>query len=115
MKTDLFARLLRWVVLGAVVSLSLKVRGSAAVMPQPDSKNFIRGEHHLLNDNGAWSWFMDNRALVDRGQLLVGSVRAPGEFDDSDRPGWGDVDLATFDFTSRTTNVVVLHAHFEQD
>lgn len=29
---------------------------------------------------GAWSWFMDERAIVNDGKLIVGSVRAVGSF-----------------------------------
>ena len=33
----------------------------------------------LLNDNGAWCWFQDERAIIDPANktLLVGSVAAP--------------------------------------
>src|SRR5688572_30461069 len=56
--------------------------------------NYVRGQLHELNDNGAWSWFMDERVIVDDGRLIVGSVRANGKFADKDRPGWGNVELA---------------------
>jgi hypothetical protein len=77
--------------------------------------NFIRGALHELNDNGAWSWFMDERVLVDRGRLLVGSVRASGRFDDRHRPGWGNIELAVLDLASGRVDRVVLHEGFEQD
>jgi hypothetical protein len=88
---------------------------SAIAAADTNSNNFIRGEHFLLNDNGAWSWFMDERAIVDRGRLIAGSVRANGEFGDSDRPGWGNVELNVFDLATHQTNVIVLQPHFEQD
>ncbi|GAA1124527.1 hypothetical protein GCM10009630_23060 [Kribbella jejuensis] len=33
----------------------------------------------VINDNGAWCWFQDERALVDpvSGVLVVGSIAAP--------------------------------------
>ncbi len=68
-----------------------------------------------LNDNGAWSWFMDERAIVDNGRLIVGSVRANGTFDDKDRPGWGNVELAVLDIASGKIDRIVLHEKFEQD
>ena len=37
--------------------------------------NFVAGHLLELNDNGAWSWFMDPRVIVDKGRLMVGSVR----------------------------------------
>lgn len=43
--------------------------------PPAVTNNFVAGDFHVLNDNGAWSWFMDERLMVDNGRLLVGSVR----------------------------------------
>lgn len=77
--------------------------------------NRIQGEFFELNDNGAWSWFMDERAIVDQGRLIVGSVRAIGTFRDAASPGWGNVELSVFDLQTRASRVVVLHQHFEQD
>ena len=77
--------------------------------------NYIRGEFRELNDNGAWSWFMDERVIVDNGRLIVGSVRANGTFRDNTRPGWGNVELAILDLKSQAQSVVVLHEKFEQD
>ena len=34
--------------------------------------NYVAGTVIELNDNGAWSWFMDERAIVDGGKLIVG-------------------------------------------
>jgi len=42
--------------------------------------NCVAGKLIQLNDNGAWSWFMDPRVTVDNGKLIVGSVRAIGAF-----------------------------------
>ena len=42
-----------------------------------------------LNDNGAWSWFMDERAIVHDGKLIVGSVRAVGDFKNDRDADWG--------------------------
>ncbi len=84
-------------------------------LAQTNSNNFIRGTHRQLNDNGAWSWFMDERAIVDHGRLLAGSVRSNGEFGDSSFPGWGNVELSIYDLNSQETNVVVLSPRFEQD
>lgn len=68
-----------------------------------------------LNDNGAWSWFMDPRAIIDRGRLLVGSVRATGPHRESRRPGWGNVELAVWDLEEGKTQRIVLHERLEQD
>src|SRR6266436_212873 len=66
-----------------------------------DQTNYIAGQPIELNDNGAWSWFMDKRGIVDHGRLLVGSVRANGTFADADRPGWGNVELSILDIQSK--------------
>ena len=52
--------------------------------------HFVRGAFYPINDNGAWSWFMDERALIDKDRVLVGSVRANGTFKDSRTPGLGE-------------------------
>jgi hypothetical protein len=69
-----------------------------------------------LNDNGAWSWFMDDRAIIDNGKLIVGSVRAVGGFrSGASNPDWGNVEIAVYDLASQATERTVLHRHFEQD
>lgn len=69
-----------------------------------------------MNRNGAYSWFMDERAIVHRGYLVVGSVRSSrrgyrwgknGEF--------GAVEVAVRDLASGQTRVAVLSEPFEQD
>jgi hypothetical protein len=77
--------------------------------------NFVAGRLLELNDNGAWSWFMDPRVIVDKGRLIVGSVRASGSFKDRDRPGWGNAQLSILDLESLATRVVTLHENLEQD
>jgi hypothetical protein len=78
--------------------------------------NYVAGELIELNDNGAWSWFMDERVIVDRGQLIVGSVRAVGSFrSHADDPDWGNVEVSVLDIESRVPRHAVLHRHFEQD
>lgn len=77
--------------------------------------NQIAGKVTQLNDNGAWSWFINERAIVDRGQLLIGSVRANGRFEQNQLPGWGDVELAVLNLNSGRKEVIKLHEHFEQD
>jgi hypothetical protein len=70
-----------------------------------------------LNDNGAWSWFMDERVIVYRGKLLVGSMRSTaGKYNELKHdPDWGNCELAVHDIESGHTDVVILHRHLEQD
>jgi hypothetical protein len=78
--------------------------------------NFVAGDLITLNDNGAWSWFMDERAVVADGKLIVGSMRAVKNFRTGrDDPNWGNVELAVHDIDRGTTKTVVLDPHFEQD
>jgi len=94
----------------AVVAVS----GCSGIKPYPATT--LRPESIIqLNDNGAWSWFMDERVLVDRGQLIVGSVRANGKFRDRQLSGWGNVELAVMRLADRNVTKVVLHERFEQD
>lgn len=68
-----------------------------------------------LNDNGAWCWFQDERALIDpvNNTLLVGSVAAP-EGPGGDHRG-GNVEVAVLDLATGVSQVHVLHEQFESD
>ena len=77
--------------------------------------NYIAGTVVRLNDNGAWSWFMDERAIVADGKLIVGSVRAIGDYRNDRDPDWGNVELSVYDLASGTIEHAVLHRHLQQD
>jgi hypothetical protein len=49
-----------------LASLSLTPVEAATV-----TNNFVAGQFHELNDNEAWSWFMDERLMVDNGRTIV--------------------------------------------
>jgi len=86
----------------------------AANADQPT--NFVASELLALNDNGAWSWFTDERAIVADGKLIVGSVRAVRDFHAGrGDPNWGNVELVVHDIERGTTERVVLARRFEQD
>jgi hypothetical protein len=102
------------------VLLTLSVyAGLAGVYPcgaEAGPPDHVAGSPIVLNDNGAWSWFADERAIIDRGKLIVGSVRAVGSFaSHRDDPDWGNVEVSVHDIASGATKRVVLHRHFEQD
>jgi hypothetical protein len=82
-------------------------------MAQP--ADHVAGALIQLNDNGAWSWFMDERAIVTNGKLIVGSVRSVGAFSNAQDPDWGNIEIAVYDLASSSTKRVVLHRHLEQD
>jgi hypothetical protein len=92
----------------------LTAAGGAPAAEKP--ANYVAGSLIQLDDNGAWSWFMDERAIVDRGKLIVGSVRSLGAFDaHQDNPDWGNVEISVYDIATGEARHVVLHRHFEQD
>jgi len=64
-----------------------------------------------LNDDGAWSWFEDERALVQQNTLIVGSV-ANGRHDPARR---GDIDVTVHDLLSGQTHRVTLHKNLQAD
>jgi hypothetical protein len=104
-------------------SLSLSavaLTAALAAAPPPQSANFVpdyvAGTLVQLNDNGAWSWFMDERVIVHNGKLVVGSVRAVGDFESGQAdPDWGNVEVSVYDIARGTVDRVVFHPHFEQD
>ena len=78
--------------------------------------NYVAGSLVQLNDNGAWSWFMDERVIVDKGKLIVGSVRSLGDFDATqNQPAWGNVEISVYNIETGGADRIVLHRHFEQD
>lgn len=85
--------------------------GTASAAAAPTASTSVR----VLNDNGAWCWFQDERALVDpvAGTLLVGSIAAPQGPGGAERDG--NVELAVHDLATGDTEVVVLHANLEAD
>lgn len=67
----------------------------------------------VINDNGAWCWFQDERALIHGDTLVVGSVAA------AEGPGGalrsGDVEVTVVDLVTKARTAVVLHAGLEAD
>src|SRR2546426_11812641 len=77
--------------------------------------NYVAGPLIEVNDNGAWSWFMDERAIVDDDKLIVGSVRAVGDYRNDRDPDWGNVEVSVYDLASGIARHTVLHRHLQQD
>jgi len=69
----------------------------------------------VFNDNGAWSWFEDERAVVDTrsGTLLVSSVADDSGTDGAARAG--NVEVVAYDVTEGTLARTVLHAGLQAD
>lgn len=69
----------------------------------------------VINDNGAWCWFQDDRALVDpvAQVLLVGSVASP-QGPGGDHRG-GNIEVATYNLVTGEKATHVLHENLESD
>lgn len=69
----------------------------------------------VINNNGAWCWFQDERALVDpeRGVLVVGSIAAEAGPGGAERVG--NLELTVVDLATSEASVVVLHPALEVD
>jgi hypothetical protein len=79
-------------------ALVFALGAAGCTKPQRD---VVAGELVTFNDNGAWSWFQDERALVDRERdlLLVASIPS------GDGPGSagrrGGVEVVSYDLSTR--------------
>ncbi len=75
----------------------------------------VAGKLITFNDNGAWCWYQDPRAVVDKvnNTIIVGSVAAT-EGPDGGKRG-GNIEAAVYDITTGVCNVVVLHKRLQAD
>jgi hypothetical protein len=62
--------------------------------------DLVHGNLIQFNDNGAWCWYQDERAVVDKpgGKLILGSVASNNGFGGNSREG--DVEAVIFDLQS---------------
>ncbi len=65
----------------------------------------------VVEEDGGWCWFEDERALVLGGKLIVGTV-ASGRFDPERE---GDIQVTVFDFASAQATTVELRDQLELD
>lgn len=65
------------------------------------------GEREIVvfNDDGGWCWYQDERAIVQAGKLIVGSVAA-GVRDPNRR---GDIEATVYDLATGKRTIVELH------
>jgi len=81
--------------------------GGPGVAPEPPTPpepgDFVRGNLIQFNDNGGWSWYMDERAIVDvaGGRLVAGSDATGAGVNGTARSG--GVDAVVFNFESGTS------------
>jgi len=108
----------RALILAVAVLLVAAGRHTQPALAASDASahNYVAATLVQLNDNGAWSWFMDPRVIVNEGKLIIGSVRAVGSNEaNSSDPRWGNVEISVYDLENGTIRNVVLHPHLEQD
>ena len=86
-----------------------------ATLCAADRPTFGHPEVVVLNDNGAWSWFEDERAVVDpvAERLIVSSVADGSGTGGAARDG--NVEVVTYDLATGATRRTVLHAHLQDD
>ena len=65
----------------------------------------------VLNDDGGWCWFEDERAIVVEDTLMVGTV-ANGAHDASRK---GDTDVVTYDLKRGRVQRSTLHKNLQAD
>jgi hypothetical protein len=77
--------------------------------------NQVAGSLFSVNDNGAWSWYMDERVIVDSvaGKILASSVANGSGTSGGTRSG--DIELASYDLVSGQTTRVTLHDNLGAD
>src|SRR4051812_22193434 len=77
--------------------------------------NDVAGTLYTLNDNGGWSWFEDERAIVDTtaNKLIVSSVGNASGTGGAARDG--DVEVTSFDLTSHATSRFTLADGLQAD
>ena len=95
---DLKATVSMMAALAAFVLFSTNVK---ATFPEP----------FLINDDGGWCWFQDERVLIHDGKLWVVSV-ATGRFDEERK---GNVEVATYDPASGERERSVLHENLQSN
>lgn len=73
----------------------------------------VRGKLIVFNDDGGWSWFMDERAIVDpiRNTLIVNSVASSPVFSNRN----GDIEGVEYDVATGARRRFTLADNFEED
>lgn len=59
----------------------------------------------IINDDGAWSWFEDDRAIIHEGKVIVGSAAA-GTHEPGRR---GDIEVVTYEIATGRKTLFELH------
>jgi BNR repeat-containing family member len=94
----------------ALMALSMFVGASRC-----DAANDVAAALIQFNANGAWSWFEDERVIVDAaaGKIVVSSVADGSGLGGAARSG--DVDVAAYDLAAGAVEQFVLHEGLQDD
>jgi hypothetical protein len=101
--------ILRASALGCLLRLTVVQLASA------EEINQVAGALITFNTNGGWSWYQDERVIVDAtaGKMLMSSAADVSGTDGAARNG--DIDVVSHDIASGQTNRFVLHAGLGAD
>jgi hypothetical protein len=96
-------------------SLAAALAFAAAFAATARSQDQVAGRLLQFQDNGAWCWFEDERAIVDglRGKLLVGTVGDSSGLGGAARSG--DIDVSWLDFGTGRFGSYELHNQLQAD
>jgi hypothetical protein len=75
----------------------------------------VAGKLIVFNDNGAWCWYQDPRAIIDPANhtMLIGSAAAPEGQGGPERAG--NIELTSYNLKTGDRKTIVLHEHLEAD
>jgi hypothetical protein len=98
-----------------VIAICCLLHSAAARFVSAEETNQVAGNLITFNTNGAWSWYQDERVIVDAaaGKLLMSAAADVSGTDGAARNG--DIDVVSHDIASGQTNRFVLHAGLGAD
>jgi len=93
----------------------ISIVAGASISKEAAAADQVAGNLILYNDNGAFCWFQDERVIIDStsGKMLIGSVANGAGTGGASRSG--DVELTTFDLTTRTRKRFTLANQLQDD
>jgi len=87
------------------VLCSVRVKGLASLFCVAVAAAAGSAQLITFNDDGGWSWFEDERAIVHAGTLVIGSVAAGSKHPDRS----GDIEVTLYDLATGRKQLVELH------
>ena len=89
-------------ILNKIFTLALILIILLSVTAFGQTGDIVYGNLIQFNDNGAWCWYQDERAVIDTtgGKLIVGSIASDSGC--GNYPRFGDVETVILDLESMT-------------